>query len=61
MADTILRELWDIKDQIGRECGHSMARLFERLKAVEKSAERPAVDRTSRRRRKANRRSASRS
>lgn len=47
MGDNVLNELWETKDAIGRECGHNLSRLFERLKAVEKSVERPVVDRAS--------------
>lgn len=48
MADQILRELWATKDQLARECGHDLRRLFDRLKAVEKSSVHPTVNRTRR-------------
>jgi hypothetical protein len=31
-ADPILRELWEIKDGLSKECGHDLRRLFDHLK-----------------------------
>jgi hypothetical protein len=36
-ADPILRELWEIKDGLSKECGHDLRRLFDKLKALQKS------------------------
>ena len=46
MPDEILRELWETKDQIARECDHDLRRLFDRLKAAQKSSSHPKVNRT---------------
>jgi len=35
MNDTVLEELWHIKDDIAKSCGYDMHTLFERLKAVQ--------------------------
>ena len=35
-ADPILRELWEIKDGLSKECGHDLRRLFDRLKESQK-------------------------
>jgi len=48
-ADPILRELWDIKDGLSEECGHDLRRLFERLKASQKSQTGRLVNRTKQR------------
>ena len=47
MSDEILRELWAIKDQISKECGHNLRRLFEHLKSLEATSSRPVVNRIS--------------
>jgi len=46
MADHILKELWEIKDGLSRECGHNLRRLFDRLKTAQKSARGKVVNRT---------------
>ena len=35
MADEIIEELWRIKDEIAREHGYDMGRLFEHLRSLE--------------------------
>ena len=45
-ADPILRELWDIKDGLAAECNHDLRRLFDHLKASQKSLTGRIVDRT---------------
>jgi hypothetical protein len=35
MNDTILAELWKIKDGMAKACGYDVRTLFERLKAVQ--------------------------
>lgn len=35
MPDTILEELWSIKDQLASECGQDLRRLFDRLKKLQ--------------------------
>ena len=35
-ADPILRELWEIKDGLSKECGHDLRRLFDRLEKSQK-------------------------
>jgi hypothetical protein len=47
MSDEIMRGLWAVKDQLARECGHELRRLFERLKSIEAASPRPVVDGTS--------------
>lgn len=37
MNDTVLEELWRIKDDIAKSCGYDMNTLFERLKAVQQA------------------------
>lgn len=46
MTDHVLRELWSIKDGLANECEHDLRRLFDKLKAIQKSSRRPVVDRT---------------
>ena len=46
MTDHILRELWEIKDGLAKECGHDLRRLFDRLKASQKSQRGRTVNRT---------------
>jgi len=45
----ILRELWEIRDGLLRECGHDLRRLFGKRKAFEKSYPAPIVNRIKRR------------
>ncbi|MBL7077457.1 MAG: hypothetical protein ISS31_08290 [Kiritimatiellae bacterium] len=45
-ADPILKELWKIKDGLSEECGHDLRRLFDRLKASQKSQVSPVVNLT---------------
>ena len=47
-ADPILRELWEIKDGLSRECGHDLRRLFARLKESQKTRTDRLVNRTNR-------------
>ena len=47
-ADPILRELWEIKDGLSKECGHDLRRLFDRLKESQKSRTDRMVNRTNR-------------
>jgi len=46
MTDPILRELWEIKDGLYEECGHDLRRLFDKLKAFQKSQAARVVDRS---------------
>ncbi len=48
-TDPILKELWQIKDGLSEECGHDLRRLFDRLKAAQKSQTGRVVNRTKRR------------
>ena len=48
-ADPILKELWEIKDGLSAECGHDLRRLFDKLKASEKSQTGRVINRTGRR------------
>jgi hypothetical protein len=45
-ADPVLKELWEIKDDLSKECGHDLRRLFDHLKASQKSLTGRIVDRT---------------
>lgn len=47
-ADPILKELWQIKDGLSKECGRDLRRLFDRLKEAQKEHARRLVNRTSR-------------
>ena len=47
-ADPILRELWEIKDGLSKECGHDLRRLFDRLKESQKNRADRLVNRTNR-------------
>ncbi len=47
-TDPILRELWEIKDGLSKECGHDLRRLFDRLKESQKSRTDRLVNRTTR-------------
>jgi len=47
-ADPILRELWEIKDGLSKECGHDLRRLFDRLKETQKDRTGRLVNRTNR-------------
>ena len=49
MTDHILKEFWDIKDGLSKECRHDLRRLFERLRAAQKSPHGKIVNRTRRR------------
>ena len=49
-ADPILKELWNIKDGLSEECGHDLRRLFDKLKASQKSQVSPVVNLTKQRR-----------
>jgi hypothetical protein len=46
MTDHVLRELWSIKDGLADECERDLRRLFDKLKATQKSSCHPVVDRT---------------
>jgi hypothetical protein len=48
-ADPILRELWEVKAGLSEECSHDLRRLFDRLKASQKSRAGSMVNRTKRR------------
>ncbi|MFW5798154.1 MAG: hypothetical protein ACOCXX_00725 [Planctomycetota bacterium] len=48
MSDPIIKELWDIKDGLARECGDDLRRLFDRLKQAQESMDVPTVNRTNR-------------
>lgn len=45
-ADPILRELWQTKDALAKECGHDLRRLFELLKAGQASKANRMVNRS---------------
>ncbi len=45
-TDPILRELWAIKDGLAKECGYDLRRLFDKMKATQKSTSSPVVNRT---------------
>jgi hypothetical protein len=47
-ADPILRELWEIKDGLSKECGHDLRRLFDRLEKSQKDRTGRLVNRTNR-------------
>lgn len=47
-ADPILRELWEIKDGLYKECGHDLRRLFDHLKETQKVFAGRLVNRTRR-------------
>ena len=47
-ADPILKELWEIKDDLTKECGHDLRRLFDRLCASQDRLGACLVDRTKR-------------
>ena len=44
MSDPIIRELWEIKDGLAKECGYDLGKLFERLKTAQKSENPPVVN-----------------
>ncbi len=48
MSDPILRELWEIKDGLSKECGHDLRRLFARLKETQEGRSDLLVNRTKR-------------
>ena len=41
-----MEELWEIKDDIAKECDHDIRRLFDRLKEIQQSSNKPTVNRT---------------
>jgi len=43
-TNPILKELWETKDDLSQECGHDLRRLFDKLKASEKSQSGPIVN-----------------
>jgi len=47
-ADPILRELWEIKDGLSKECGHDLRRLFDCLKESQKDHPGRLVNRANR-------------
>ena len=47
-ADPILRELWEIKDDLSKENGHDLRRLFDRLKECQKNHTGRLVNRATR-------------
>ena len=47
-ADPILRELWEIKDGLAKECGHDLRHLFDRLKESQRGRPDRPVNRTNR-------------
>ncbi len=53
-ADPVLKELWEIKDGLAKECGHDLRRLFDRLachrpdpRCTLRAADQPTVRRQS--------------
>ncbi len=36
MVDPILKELWEIKDGLSKECNHDLRKLFDKLKESQK-------------------------
>jgi len=49
MKDEVLTELWKVKDRISKESDYNSQKLYERLKKVERSLDRPVVNRTKQR------------
>ncbi len=49
MKDEILTELWKAKDLISREIDYNSQKLYERMKKLERTLERPTVNRSGRR------------
>ncbi len=47
-TDPILKELWDIKEGLSKECGRDLRRLFDRLKESQKDLAGRLVNRTRR-------------
>ena len=45
-ADPVLKELWEIKDGLAKECGHDLRRLFDRLREAQKVPGSRVVKRT---------------
>jgi len=45
-ADPVLKELWEIKDGLAKECGHDLRRLFDRLMEAQKVPGGRVVNRT---------------
>ena len=45
-ADPILEELWKIKDDLSKDCGHDLRCLFDKLKASQTG---PIINLTKRR------------
>jgi len=46
MPDHVMEELWAVKDSIAEECGYDMRRLFDKLKEIQESGNKPTVDRS---------------
>lgn len=46
MKNPILEELWQVKDEIARECGYDLHRLAERLRHDQREDKRQVVDLT---------------
>lgn len=44
MSDIIIKDLWQVKDQIAREHGYDIEKLVAHLQVKERSANRPIVD-----------------
>ncbi len=47
-TDSILKELWEIKDGLASECDHDLRRLFDRLKSSQKDRSLHLVNRAKR-------------
>ena len=45
-ADPVLKELWEIKDGLAKECGHDLRRLFDLLREAQKVPGSRVVNRT---------------
>jgi hypothetical protein len=46
MSDSILKELWAIKDGLSKECGQDLRRLFEKLKEAQMPIQDKVVNRS---------------
>lgn len=44
MKDEILTELWKAKDRISKESDYNSQKLYERMKKIERTLDRPVVN-----------------
>ncbi len=48
LADPLIDEIRQIRDEIGRECGHDLKKLFEELRRIQEQQQDKLVRRQSR-------------